>query len=219
MKRTREEVEQIMGIQETKASTEDAENSSSSNEEDSSSSSSSEESSSSSSQEQYPFEEFQFTPSAVERQIIRLSLATIRRSNMYDWDLDNTYDWHLDDRDEEIDHMTLCCDGYIIDDEQMLVVCTIMLSIYYSPGTTYCNITYFTGKDGKGTFHKLNMHWETPNSGSHILSLTKDETKTSCFIFSTTTTLNCDLTPEDCREDSWCYFIDARYHLNRISAR
>ena len=207
MKRTREEVEQIMGIEETPnnvSSTEDAENSSSG--ESSSTSSSGE-----SPQEQYPFEEFQFTPSAIERQIIRLSLATIRRSNMYDWDLDYSGD--------EFDCMTLCCDGMITDDEDLVIPCGISLTIYYSPETTYCTISYLIKKNGHESLDILNMNWETPSSGSHTLSLTKDVTSTSCFLFSTTTTLNCDLTPEDCREDSWCYFIDARYHLNRISAR
>lgn len=160
--------------------------------------------------EEYPFEEFEFIPNTIERQIIRLSLATIRRANMYDWDLDYSTD--------QFDYMTLSANGVITDDEDTLISCSVSLSIYYTVETTDCTIRYSFKKNGKEVSDVLTMNWETSNNGAYIISLNKEVTRTSCLIFSITTNLNFNLTVEDTRESSWCYFIDARYHLNRIAA-
>jgi hypothetical protein len=127
------------------------------------------------------------------------------------------YDWDLDTSGDDFDFMTLNCEGIVADNDCSMFLCNINIAIYYEAEDTHCSIFYSINKNGTTFIDTLNMIWE--NTDSRILTLNKDVTTTSCFLFSKTTNKECELEAEDTRESSWCYFIDARYHLNRIAVR
>ena len=138
-----------------------------------------------------------------EKQIVRLSLATITKANMYDWDLDNS--------PQDIHYMTLCHSGVIYDNCK-IIPCELTIEISYTTSETDCRIFY----NIDDTHDIIDLNWETSNAGSKVINISKDVTS-RCLIFSSTSTYWWGTQVKDSRNSAWCYFIDARYHLNRIS--
>lgn len=147
----------------------------------------------------------EFSPSDIEKQVIRSTLALIRRSNMYDWDVDNST--------IETSYMTLKENVIITDSELHDISCEIIVRVTYEYENTFCNILYFI--DSRS--HTLDMCWKSsPYDDNYLLTVEKETTTTSYFFFSQTVSKVYEVYVKDNSYFSWCYFPDVRYHLNRI---
>ena len=155
--------------------------------------------------EEINYADYQFTqefvPDEIEKQIVCKSLAMICRSNMYDW-ITGIY--------EEDSHMTLSEFTHILC-EGKAVSSGITIYIIYNENTTVCNITYdVENRKTENLVLQWGRIWDT-------IYITKTIYQRYCLVFNREITQTFEIIPEDCSEDAWCYFQDARRHLNRIS--
>lgn len=102
--------------------------------------------------------------------------------------------------------------GVIID--EAVKTCEIMTKISYGYITT-CIITYLIGKQQQTIF----ISWENELVGDDYntydsISIYKYATESRFLIFSTEVVYSTYINPRD--NDTWCYFDDARKHLNRL---
>ena len=151
------------------------------------------------------YEENDFYPTNIERQVIRMALSMIRRANMYDWDMDNSPD----------DANVLCLretQNVFNPDTGNNISCDIDIIVRCNCDVTICEISYIIERKT----HIILIEWETSNMGSEWLHISQDVVRNTLFFFPQTITEECNIFARDCRELAWCYFIDARYHLNRI---
>lgn len=155
--------------------------------------------------EEINYTDYQFTqdfiPSEIEKQIVCKSLAMICRSNMYDW---------ITGICEEDSHMTLSEFTHILH-EGKAVSSGITIYIRYNENTTICNITYTL--ENKKT-ENIELQWERIWDTIYI---SKTVYERYYLVFSKEISQTFKIIPKDCSEDAWCYFQDARRHLNRIS--
>lgn len=141
-----------------------------------------------------------FIPSNIEKQIVAKSLAIICRSNMNDWNL-------LIGEDER--EMILCELGVLYNDDDFLS-CNITVNVKYNEHFTFCDIFYLL-KNGKTQI--LQLQWDEEYDNIYICKTVYEK---YLLIFNTEISQTYETCPRDCEEDSWCYFQDARRHLNRI---
>ena len=145
-----------------------------------------------------------FIPSDFDKQVIRLSLGMIRNSNMFDWDLANSYDTC----------MMILKDMKVICIDQECFDCEIVNKVEYDEDYTSCAIACTNKKTSK--MHNIYLVWYTNDKNSNILNISKDFYESSYLLFKRKIRKECIIETEDCPTLSWCYFPDARIHLNRI---
>ena len=147
-----------------------------------------------------------FNPSYIEKQIIRQALALITRTNMSDWNSET-----------QDDLMVLRQDGIVIDCESNMVHTDLLVQILYYPCYTSCKIIYSVGEEEYQTIY---MSWQTEFVGSYeefdTIYLSRYVNVSSYIFFTKSIRQSISLSPRGSREDSWCFFGDARNHLNNI---
>lgn len=138
-----------------------------------------------------------FVPSDIEKQIICKSLAMICRSNMYDWNVTNNKE------------MILCELGILSNCDKFLS-CNVTVNVKYNHQTTNCVIIYSLENE---ITQSLQLEWDEYYD---IIYISKIVNQKYWLFFNAKVLQTFTTIPEDCDEDSWCYFQDARRHLNRI---
>ena len=154
------------------------------------------------------YESFEsYSPSDLEMQVIRMTLAMICRTNMSDWDVDNSSVGR--------EFMTMREFGLVYDNvKETDIPIEIQAQILYTFTKTQCEILYKLEND---KFSCLTISWETSTRGTDIFTITKEITEVAYILFSRTYEAQFSIITRDVRHLSWCYFLDARRHLNRIS--
>jgi len=157
--------------------------------------------------EQEQEEQEAFVPTIVEKQIIRQALAMICRSNMSDWST-------------EVEKSAMILrELTVVVENTVGICCDIILDISFTPLQTYCRILYSLDKeeDRKSIY----MCWETEYMGDYNsfdkIIISKYVDKTVYVFFTKSVRQMSEFYPRDCEEDSWCFFSDARNHLQRIA--
>ena len=141
-----------------------------------------------------------FILSDIEKQVIRRSLAMLCRTNASDWQL----------FEEDSDYMFLKENCVLFCPETFTrTECEINSEVCYNLNTTVCRVMYNTP-----TLRSfISYSWNNENDS---LTITKECRESYYMVFSKMVSRSITLTPENCREDSWCYFREARYHLQSI---
>ena len=153
----------------------------------------------------FPYEEEDFNPSLIEKQIIRQTLSLISKCNMSDWACEireNT--------------MILRDVGAIVNDGEGIPV-DIVVEVDYSPLNTYIKIMYSLNGEERQTIY---LRWETEFIGDYdnfdTINITKYVEKTVYLFFTKSVKQSSDFNPRYNQEQDWSYFYDARMHLDRI---
>jgi hypothetical protein len=155
-----------------------------------------------------------FEPTDIEKQVIRHSLAMICRSNASDWN-------YLISEDE--DNMVLKEKCILLNEKRKTINYDIILEVNCMENVTCCRILYNLEKDPfslekNPKFYELFYNW---NNINNCITFTKEEEIITNYFFSLRSVVNkitktrC-IVPENSRVDSWCYFQDARSHLNSL---
>lgn len=154
----------------------------------------------------FPYEEEVFDPSLIEKQVIRQSLALICRSNMSDWACELKENTMLL---RDVGVVMEGCEGICSD---------IVVEITYDTFNTYCHILYSLNNQERKSIY---LRWETEFVGNYetfdTISISKYVDKTVFLFFTKTIRQTRNFNPRECEEDGWCYFADARSHLEKIS--
>ena len=146
-----------------------------------------------------------FVPSNIERQIVRMTLSRIRTANMYNWDIENSTEY--------ADYMVLRDFGVIFDPETCREhSCELYITIKYNWEITFCEIQCCYNND----IIRLNMNWDTPIDGLNILYINKTVEQTYYLVFNQKITKEYKVFVSESNDHAWCYFMDNRYHLDRI---
>ena len=124
---------------------------------------------------------------------------------MSDWDLDSPFD-------DTADYMPIL-ELAMIEEEGKECIYTITTRIFYQSDCTRCEISY---RKGKGSNSTINLIWDSDLQGSQVLKITRTVEQTSYLLFSKSILETCYIEVFDCRHLSWCFFQDARRHLERI---
>ena len=153
------------------------------------------------------YENQDFYPDEVEQQIIRSVIASICRRNMSDWNLDSCM--------PNCDYMSIV-DLALIEDDGREHFYSIATRLIYKTTHTICDIEYYClrGQDSEPKY--LQICWTTDIHSSNIVTIIRRVQTTTFFFFQNTVVERCDIDVFDCRDFSWCYFQDARLHLDRI---
>lgn len=143
-----------------------------------------------------------FIPSNIEKQIVSKTFAAICRSNMSDW--------IVDENDDCYSKMIICEIGGVIENDTN-ISCGVNIEVFCREDCTVCDILYNLETGQSGTLY---LYW---NNYSDQLTVSKIISKRCYFVFSYDIIEKFYICPTDCIEDSWCYFKDARRHLDRIA--
>lgn len=149
--------------------------------------------------------EYMYTPTLLEKQIIRHSLAMICRANICDWNLAI---------DKSCTSMVLNETTVVVDEDVIGTTYNVYNEVSYGEDNTQCRVSYFRGMETKGNV--IQYSWSN-NFGDPSIHFSQSGSESYYLFFSRPVTRRLTLEPRDCKEDSWCYFQDARRHLNRIS--
>ena len=148
-----------------------------------------------------------FIPTFREKQIVRKAMAIICRSNMSDWNCES------DKR-----QMVLRENAVVFNANGKGFPCDIVVEVTYDDFYTRCRIIY-SDSNGK-EYNTMYTYWQSEFFGNYeefdTISITKYINETSYFIFNNTVRQVSYFDPRNCDEDSWCYFADARSHIDRI---
>jgi len=138
----------------------------------------------------------------IEKQVVRHSLAMIGRSNTSDWN------FHISN---EQDNMVLRESCIIASENMDGIGCENITEISCCGENTYCKIRYRL--DTQEHFSEIFYDW---NNYDDYINFQKTDTISYYIVFSRTITRQYSIIPRNTREDSWCYFRDARSHLNSL---
>lgn len=144
-----------------------------------------------------------FVPTNCEKQIIRHSLAMIGRSN--------SSDWNYEISDEGVDNMVLRETCIIVNEDRTGINCEIVTEVCCSGNDTSCRITY--RYEGQKELSEIFYSW---NNFHSYINISKPDTISYYFVFSSPIVRTYSTTPDNIRSDSWCYFQDVRSHLNSL---
>lgn len=146
-----------------------------------------------------------FFPNNIERQIVRMTLSRIRSTNMYDWDIENSTD--------VADYMVLRDFGTIFNPESRKEYsCELYITLKYNWEITFCEIQCCYNND----IIRLSINWDTPIDSPNIFYINKTIEQTSYLVFTRNITQECKIDVTESHDHAWCYFMDNRYHLDRI---
>ena len=152
-----------------------------------------------------PVEEEDFVPDDIEKQVIRQSLSLISKSNMSDWSCET-------DRD----NMILRGLSVVINNGDG-ICCDIIVEVSYHPLFTVSRIFYSLNKEERKIIY---LKWETDFTGNYDtydkITITKNVDKNVFLFFSKNVVQTSDFYPRDYEEEDWCYFADARSHIEKI---
>ena len=147
----------------------------------------------------------EFELSSTEKQIISKTFSLISRSTISDW--------VHEPKPCVFDQMNLT-EFIIVVDDKTTHAGPLCVKFLYHPKLMVANVTCeLVGHAG----YAFSLSWLPEGVGG--LSISKDVRETSWLMFSKTTTKCNVVMPEDTREDNWCYFDDARRHIDRICFR
>ena len=119
-------------------------------------------------------------------------------------------DWIVDENDDAYTKMILCEIGGVIENG-INVSCGINIEVFYKKDCTVCDILYKLENGQNGILY---LFW---SNNSDKITISKIISKKYYLLFSYDIIQKFQTCPTDCREDSWCYFKDARRHLHRIA--
>lgn len=137
----------------------------------------------------------------IERQVIGKALASVKRSNMNDWNFEINVDGG---------QILFTNELAIISDDLKDYDYQVVCELTRIQGATSVQIRYRL--DGEISFEKLRIVWLNDTSDPRLI-IFKDVV---CYWLWAEERQYC-IYPEDCEEDNWCWFDDARRHINRIS--
>ena len=145
-----------------------------------------------------------FIPSCIEKQVICKAMAMICRSNMSDWNCE------FDNKRMFLREKT------IIFEKEIYNLYNITIDVNYEYFYTTCTINYSNEK----VFKTIYTTWETEFTGDYDdydnIAIYKFVNEKCYIIFDKFVKKVVYFNPRN-EECSWCYFSDARYHLNRIA--
>ncbi len=144
-----------------------------------------------------------FVPSAIEKQIVRSSLAMIGRANSSDWNSEI----HQDGADT-----MMLREKVVVSKGEMFEVIS---EVCYREEDTYCRVLYRNTDLGEEKYSSLVYVWDN-DVNNDMIYLIKYDVETYYIVFSRQVTRVLKVIP-DRFEDSWCYFRHVREHLDSIS--
>ena len=145
-----------------------------------------------------------FEPNEVEKEVIRKSIAMIGRTNMSDWDLEHSF--------EGGEQMLLSEIGIINIDGPVTV--EIINRLVYGKHMTECQICYRLGDQSE--WNELAIDWDKNVNGGLWMTIYKTKIESCLWIFDRSVHQICEIKVSGDRDSAWCFFLDARLHLNRI---
>jgi hypothetical protein len=153
--------------------------------------------------------DFTLQLSDMEKQIVGKTLAMICRSTISDWN--ETFDSPRRDFMHLRELFTIH-DAY----KNVELRCEIKVKLLHVIETKVivCYISYLLENTSQWNEDIVTL-WSLDNDDDEFIVF-KEFTTSSWFFFEKKDTKRLSVFPRDTREDNWCYFQDARSHLNRI---